>query len=105
MANEIYQVSKLRKIAIGNFLWMMGLMLCAQAFMQIKDPNTSVGLIGFEWWRSLQSLTSLNTSEFSFSLAAIVFAASSLTHLGYLIVYLFGSSKCVDDLNQGGLNE
>jgi len=88
MFNQNSQIYKLRKIAIGNFLWMMGLMLCAQAFLQVKDPNTSGGLIGFEWWRSLHSLTSLSASEFSFFMAAVAFAASSLIHLGYLIVDL-----------------
>ncbi len=88
MFNQNSQISKLRKFAIGNFLWMMGVMLCAQAFLQVKDPNTSGGLIGFEWWRTLHSLTSLSASEFSFFMAAVAFAASSLIHLGYLIVDL-----------------
>ena len=85
MFNQNPQIFKLRKIAIGNFLWMMGLMLCAQAFLQVKDPNTSGGLIDFEWWKTLHSLTSLSASEFSFFGAAILFAASSLVHLGFLL--------------------
>jgi hypothetical protein len=105
MANENYQVSKLRKITIGNFLWMMGLMLCAQAFMQVKNPNTTVGLIGFEWWRSVQSLLSLNSSELSFLSAAMAFAISSLFHLGYLLNNLFNSPDLVKKLNQGDSNE
>ena len=88
MFNQNSKIYKLRKIAIGNFMWMMGLMLCAQAYLQVKDPNTSAGLIGFEWWRTLHSLTSLSASEFSFFMAAVAFAASSLIHLGYLIINL-----------------
>lgn len=105
MFNQNSKIYKLRKIAIGNFMWMMGLLLCAQAFLQVKDPNTSAGLIGFEWWRTLHSLTSLSASEFSFFAAAVVFATSSLTHLGHLIVQLFGPCESVEDLNQGGPNE
>ncbi len=105
MFNQNSQTSKLQKIAIGNFLWMMGLMLCAQAFLQAKDPNTSVGLIGFEWWSTLQSLTPLSTSEFSFFMAAVVFATSALVHLGYLIVQLFRFSNSVQKSTQGDFNE
>ena len=105
MFNQKSQISKLRKIAIGNFLWMMGLMMCAQAFLQVNDPNTSVGLIGFEWWRTLHSLTSLSASEFSFFVAAVVFATSSLTHLGYLIFHLFSSNECIQELTKGNRNE
>ncbi len=88
MFDQNSQISKLRKIAIGNFLWMMGLMLCVQAFLQVKKPNISSGLVSFEWWITLQSLTSLSASEFSFFMAAVAFATSSLVHLGYLIVQL-----------------
>lgn len=105
MFNQNLRISKLRKIAIGNFLWMMGLMLCAQAFLQVKNPNISIGFVSFEWWRTLHSLTSLSTSEFSFFVAAVAFATSSLTHLGHLIVHLFGPCESVEDLNQGGPNE
>jgi hypothetical protein len=105
MFNQNSHVSKLRKIAIGNFLWMMGLMLCAQAFLQVKNPNISSGLVSFEWWKTLQSLTSLSESEFSFFMAAVVFSTSALVHLGYLIVQLFRFSNSVQKSTQGDFNE
>lgn len=95
MFNQNSQISKLRKIAIGNFLWMMGLMLCAQAFLQVKNPNILSGLVSFEWWKTLQSLTSLSASEFSFFMASVAFATSSFVHLGYLIVQLFRTNEYI----------
>ncbi len=79
------KIINLQKIAIGNFLWMIGLMLCAQGFAQAGNSKYSGGLIGFDWWKGLQSLTSLSASEFSFFGAAIFFAASALVNLGFLL--------------------
>lgn len=88
MLGNSLKIILLKKIAIGNFLWMMGLVLCLQAFMQVKDKGYSGGFIGFGWWSHLQSLSPLSPSEFSFFLGAVVFAMSSLINLGYLIVQL-----------------
>ena len=98
MFNQKSQVSKLQKIAVGNFLWMLGLMLCVQAFLQVKDPHNLIGISSFEWWIALHSLTFLSASEFSFFIATIAFAASSLTHLGFLLVYLFFSKMSVGEV-------
>ncbi len=99
------KIINLQKVAIGNFLWMMGLMLCAQGFVQVGNSKYSGGLTGIDWWRDLQSLTSLTASEFSFFSAAILFAASSLAHLVFLLKILFGPKNLINKSNKGGCNE
>mgnify|MGYP000031031637 FL=1 len=105
MFNHNSKIINLQKVAIGNFLWMMGLVLCTQGFAQVRNSKYSGGLIGFDWWKGLQSLTSLSASEFSFFGAAILFAISSTVHLGYLLNRLFMSTDFINNSTQGGRNE
>ncbi len=105
MFNHNSKIINLQKVAIGNFLWMMGLMLCAQGFVQVGNSKYSGGLTGIDWWGDLQSLTSLTASEFSFFSAAILFAASSLAHLGFLLKILFGPKNLINKSNIGDCNE
>jgi hypothetical protein len=77
--------ASLSKVALGNFLWMIGLACCVQALSQSGERGNSIGFAGFDWWIHLQYSLSLNPREFSYFVAAVAFGASSLIHLYHLI--------------------
>jgi hypothetical protein len=90
-------------IALGNFLWMLGLIFCVQAFLNANNSKLLGVLDSTFIWKALKLELNFTQVELSLFASAVAYSISALVHLTHLLMQL--TSSKVSKLVNGGVYE